>query len=305
MKNTINYYYQMNIDNFHLINGTYYFNYLNNNYKLELYKRDINNINELLELNYRLLKESNYFYEIILTKDKIPFLIIDNKYYVLLKISNVINDKMSFYDIFQEKIFIDNNINKLKRDNWNLLWSLKVDNLEEILNSNLDKYYNELPIFYYFIGLTENAISYYHNINLNNKFTNLDYYTVCHLRIDINENVCELYNPVNFIIDHRSRDISEYFKSLFIEGNYDYKEIEEYIMSLDFSEYGFSLLYSRLLYPTFFFDLCDELFLGTISKNELLKLGSRIEEYKEFLKEIFYIIRKKSNIEEVLWITKK
>ena len=75
-------------------------------------------------------------------------------------------------------------------------------------------------------------------------------------------------------------------------NDYDYDEIEEYILSLNFSDVGFKLFYGRMLYPSFFFDLWDEVIAGKKDYNELLIYENRLEEYKTFLKEIYYIIRK-------------
>lgn len=305
MKNTINYYYQLNIENLHYISDTYYFNYLNQNYKLILYNRNFDYIPALVKINQEKLKKITYFHEIILTKDNQPFIIVDNKCYILLKLSNVINDRLSFYDIFQNKEDILPDTKILLKFDWANLWISKNDYLEEILIHSENKYYEQLPIFYFYMGLCENAISYFQNTITNKHETELDYFTICHNRINVIDSVSDLYNPLSIIYDHRSRDIAEYLKNSFILNEYDYREIEEYINSLDFSDFGFSMLFARILYPTFFFDTCDLLMNGKIDINELDKIGERINEYRLFLKEIYYIIRRKANIDEVNWITKK
>ena len=95
--------------------------------------------------------------EIILNKDRLPYLFIDGKCYCLLKESNLINDKMSFYDITFEKVRIDNNLRRLIRFPWTNLWAKKLDYLENILNHLELSYKSVLPICLYFMGLGENA----------------------------------------------------------------------------------------------------------------------------------------------------
>jgi len=305
MKNIINYYYQINIENIHLSKGIYYFTYMNNNYMFIPYTKDYMFLNYLYILNQIILKNNIYYHEIILNKDKLPYLFIDGKCYCLIKESNIINDRINFYDITFQKIKIDNNLKRLIRFPWTSLWQQKLDYLENILNHLELSYKKVLPICLYFMGLTENAISYINEVLENEKLTVQDEFVISHNRIDINESIKDLYSPLEIIIDHPSRDVSEYLKSLFVYDDYDYNEIEEYILSLNFSDVGFKILYGRMLYPSFFFDLWDEVIREKKNYNDLLIYENRLEEYRIFLKEIYYIIRKKTYLEEVRWILRE
>jgi len=124
MKNIINYYYQINIENIHLSKGIYYFTYMNNNYMFIPYTKDYMFLNYLYILNQIILKNNIYYHEIILNKDKLPYLFIDGKCYCLIKESNKINDRINFYDITFQKIKIDNNLKRLIRFPWTSLWLL-------------------------------------------------------------------------------------------------------------------------------------------------------------------------------------
>lgn len=302
MKNVINYYYQINIENIHLSNGIYYFNYKNNNYMFVPFNNDYILLNYLYYLNQAVLNKSVYYDEIILNKDRLPYLFVDGKCYCLLRESSLINDSINFYDIALEKIEFNNNLSRLVRFPWSSLWIKKLDYLEDILNHLELSYKSVLPICLYFMGLAENAVEYVNEILENDQLTVEDEFVIGHSRIDVKASIKDLYSPLNLIIDHPSRDVAEYFKSSFMYNDYDYDEIEEYILSLNFSDVGFKLLYGRMLYPSFFFDLWDEVIAGKKDYNELLIYENRLEEYKTFLKEIYYIIRKRTFLEEVRWI---
>lgn len=304
MKNVINYYYQMNIENIHLIDGVYYFTYRNENYQLESTEKDIQTIQNLYILNEKIKRTNPYYYEIILTKDGFPYLILDQKIYCLMKKSNVINDRMSFYDIRMEPINYEVRLQPLIRFPWNRTWIKRIDYMENILNHLESKLEKLFPTFYYFLGLGENAIQYVSYTLEELKPSYQDKMVISHHRIDAKENVSSLYKSLSLVLDHPSRDISEYLKSLFFENEYDFLEIEEFINSLNFSQYGYSLLFGRLLYPSFFFDLWEMIYIDKKDEKELYKLADRKEEYRIFLKEIYYMIRRKSQIEEVRWITR-
>lgn len=305
MKNIINYYFQMNIENIHLSGGIYYFTYMNNNYMFVPFNRDFLILNYLFILNQAVLRKNVYYHEIILNKDRLPYLFVDGKCYCLLKESNLINDTISFYDITFERVEISNNLNRLIRFPWTNLWAKKLDYFEDILNHLELSYENVLPICLYFMGLAENAIEYINEVLDNEKLTEQDEFVVSHNRVNINESIKELYSPLDLIIDHPSRDVSEYLKSSFAHNDYDYNEIEEYILSLNFSSIGFKIFYGRMLYPSFFFDLWEEVIIGKKDYKELLKYENRLEEYRIFLKEIYYIIKKKTYIEEIRWILRE
>lgn len=304
MKNVINFYYQINIENIHLTEGIYYFTYQNNNYQFIKTDRDPYALQNFYFFNQKIITNYPYYYEIVLTKDRLPYLIIDQNVYCLIKESHLINDCMSFYDIRNDEIQVDKSLQLFMRFPWISAWMERIDYIENILKHMETKTRNLLPIFYYFLGLGENAIQYVLHTVEDIRPEKQDKMCIAHHRISAKDSVSSLYFPLSLVIDHPARDIAEYLKSLFIENDYDMNEIEEYIESLNFSTYGFSLLFGRMLYPSFFFDLWDDIYLGRKQKKELLLLGERKEEYRIFLKEIYYLIRKKTPIEEIRWITR-
>lgn len=302
MKNVINFYYQMNIENIHLVKGIYYCTYQNDSYLFVPFYKNIQNLPHLYQLNQRLIGTNPYYYQIMLTRDKTPYVFIDQVCYCLLKASRVVHDEMSFFDLPLDSILVDSTVEPLIRFSWRDFWIQKLDYYEELLLHLENTSRKILPIFLYYMGMAENAIQYIYSVTEKITKTRKDKLVVCHHRVDAKWSVANLYFPLDLVIDYPARDISEYLKSLFYYNDYDLKEIEEYLLNLDFSDFGYSLLFGRMLYPSFFFDTCDRVFQGSLKENELFLLGERREEYRIFLKEIYYIIRKRVYLEEVRWI---
>lgn len=304
MREIINYYYQLNLENIHLVKGIYHFTYQNQAYIFMEIKKNPKSIVQLVEFlkqNYPVLK---FYSKLVLTKDNMPYLFIDNKIYVLLLKANLPHDQISFYDMKFLKVNINQQHQDLIRFPWQNFWMQKIDYLENMIVHTKKQLSPFLPIFYWYLGLSENAIQYVNDAISNLRKEERDRLVISHDRVFPKMSVVDFYNPLSIVIDHPSRDVSEYLKSLFYEGEYSFIEIEEYIKALNFSPLGFSLLFGRMLYPSFFFDTCDKYFQGEIEKEEIIKLGERIEEYRLFLKEMYFMIRKKCEIEMVSWIVK-
>ena len=200
MKNALNYYYNLNIDNIHQKNKNYYFKV--NNLQYMLLECVNEEINDIYSLNVYLTK--NYpFYKIILNKDNKVITIINETNYILLEINNNIKE-LNLNEIIKINNISIVNLNKLRRDNWYTLWTNKIDYFEYQINQIGKKYPIIRESFNYYIGLAETAISLIKSINNEGMYLSLS-----HKRIN---NAFDLYNPLNITIDYSVRDIAEYFK---------------------------------------------------------------------------------------------
>ena len=150
----------------------------------------------------------------------------------------------------------------------------------------------------YYLGMAETAISYIHyNIPEINSQEPL---AICHRRI----NEEEFYNPLNIIIDYKERDLGEYLKYLFWEGNYKEKNISSIIQKAKYNKSGYYRLYGRVLYPSYYFDIYEKIVNEKESEQKLKKILSRINEYEEYLDMIYKEISKVTEIKIVDWIQK-
>jgi hypothetical protein len=129
--------------------------------------------------------------------------------------------------------------------------------------------------------------------------------TVSHKRVYIKYTLFDLYNPLNFIIDYKIRDIGEYIKMAFFEGIDVWKEIDYIFSFYKFTPYSLKLLYGRLLFPSYYFDIYEEIITNNLSENKILDIISKADEYEKFLKDMYYYINDFVELEKVDWIIKK
>ena len=192
----------------------------------------------------------------------------------------------------------------LNRFKWVELWSSKIDYFEIYINHNIHNYNLLNKYANYFIGLGENAINYVNNTINSFKPTNYDKLVVSHKRINVNTSLKDLYNPIYLVLDHQTRDISEYLKMLFLSSKYKRSDIYSYINEISLSNYGAGLLMARMLFPSFFFDKFELLVENKISERECLKIIDRMNEYEEYIYYIYKVLRNKYDIFEIEWLKK-
>lgn len=300
MNNFIKFFYNMKVTNTNFINNYYEFNHNNNYYRLYILNEEYNiyNYNNIYTINKELINNT-LMSEIILNKDKNIITTYHNINYILLKINCNINKNITLEEIdYLSKVKIVNN----NKSNWGLLWSKKIDYLEELISENGKKYPQVVNSFNYFIGLSENAISYYNNIDIDN---NMMYY-ISHKVLRPTDKVDSLYNPLNIIYDYRVRDVAEYIKNSFWKDNHNiYNELNNYLYKNNLSLNEVKLLISRVLFPSFYFDLYEDIFNYNKDEKILNNIISRIDEYEEYLNSIIIYFKRFYPIDEIEWLKKK
>ena len=220
-------------------------------------------------------------------------------FYILLKI--YVN---SSKDISLEEIsYLSNILYEEKLNiNWGMLWSKKIDYLEELINENGIKYPLIVNTFNYFVGMAENAIAYYNNIFIEQNYK----YVISHKQIKINDTVEALYNPLNIIFDYRARDIAEYIKISFFKNNKNIlTELKKYLSNISLSLMEVKLLISRLLYPSFYFDMYEDILVDGSDEIILANIINKTDDYEIYLANIIDFFKKYYNIEEISWLKKK
>ena len=296
MNNFIKFFYNMKVTNTNFINNYYEFNHNNNYYRLYILNEEYNiyNYNNIYTINKELINNT-LMSEIILNKDKNIITTYHNINYILLKINCNINKDITLEEIdYLSKVKIVNN----NKSNWGLLWSKKIDYLEELISENGKKYPQVVNSFNYFIGLSENAISYYNNIDIDN---NMMHY-ISHKRLKPTDKVDSLYNPLNIIYDYRVRDVAEYIKNSFWTDNHNiYNELNNYLYKNNLSLNEVKLLISRVLFPSFYFDLYEDIFNYNKDEKILNNIISRIDEYEEYLNSIIIYFKRFYPIDEIEW----
>ena len=112
---------------------------------------------------------------------------------------------------------------------------------------------------------------------------------------------------MNFVCDYRVRDAAEYIKSTFFNEDNAYELVEEYLKNNLLSYKEALLFYGRLLYPSYFFDIYDDIVNNNLEENLIEKIINKSDEYEIFLLNVYYLLSKIFNqyIPAVDWIIKR
>jgi len=292
MKNLLLYYYNINTKDIIEQNNYYYIESNDNIYYLCKVKRSEDELNSIYNNTY------NTKYHLIIKNKYNRYITRYNDIdYSLILVRCLLNDYISNKEIIYNRINLSN-----KDIDWISIWIRKIDYLDNQLKEF--KVGKELlsKSFIYYSGMAECAIYYikYHKFKSSN-------ISICHYRVWYPNKPINYYNPFNTIIDYDVRDYAEYIKSLFFSGNIDYadKFIKELLNNNKYTLDDYGLLYGRLMFPTYYFDIFNSNILDTQVKEEnLIKVIEKSNDYENFLKDIYYDIKVKYNIPEVTWLIK-
>ena len=188
----------------------------------------------------------------------------------------------------------------LERNNWEVLWGNLIDYYEMQIGQNEKKYPLIRESFDYFVGMGENAISYLVNTKKEVKPNFYDKKVLSH-----NNLYNSLFDPLNIILDHKARDLAEYIKLSFFNNNQNiFKELDEYFYYNHYSLYGMRILFARIMYPSFYFKLYDEILSKKKEEKQLNFIIKRIDEYELYLSNIYFYLRKYYDIPMIEWLKK-
>lgn len=201
---------------------------------------------------------------------------------------------MDIYDdIVNNKYVVYSYDKDLDRSNWISLWSNKLD-YYEYQQLHIKNYNYILESFNYYLGLAENAISYI-RYNFYDSYMPL---VISHKRIKEKN----YYNPTNLILDYRARDISQYLKYIFFNNKYLDFNFNKFFKELNLSRNDYILIYGRLLFPCFYFDLYDEIIINKLDQKKIVSIVNRTIEYENYLNLIHSEISKFVEIPKIDWL---
>jgi spore coat protein YutH len=206
---------------------------------------------------------------------------------------------------------------------WKSLWEKRLDQMEQFWLMQVKDHPSEpfeklfVESFPYYVGLTENAIQYLVDTEMDDHPTDRDTGTVCHHRFfaECWEFSQFMKLPTDWVYDHPSRDLVEWVRSSYWNKQRSYESsqrfINEYESITPLSTFSWRLFYSRLLFPVHFFE-CIEGYFKTNDEGEkahrLQEFQSMLKgtnEYEKFLKEVHFLIgyrTKRKDIPKVHWI---
>ena len=296
MNNFIEYFYGIKVDKIVYEKNSYSFIYNRYFYKLYVFDNS-SNTDFLINVNEKMLGNT-LVSEIIKNRNGEVLSIYNNIGYILMRIYVNVNKGISL----KEVVSLSNSLYKDKlMINWGNLWGRKMDYLEDLINENGKKYPLIVDSFNYFVGLAENAISYYNTILIDENYK----FGISHRKIKIDDTIEELYNPLNIIFDYKVRDVAEYMKISFFNGNKN--ALNEFIWYLNnnyLSIMEAKLLIARLLYPSFYFDMYEDIMIDEKEEKIITNILIKIDEYEIYLAKLIEMISSKYGVDDILWLKK-
>ncbi len=285
-----------------------YFIFQEKKYFFMPYLRSDEEFKDLILLNEELIKKGFPTAKFVSNKENSFITLYNNKKYVLLEVNLNNHEEYDVIDMirFANQLVVENTNTILFRNRWAELWSSKIDYFEyQISQLGKDK-----PIilnsFSYYIGLAENAISYVNSTNKKYQKTENEKITLQRKRVVFPNITLNYFNPLNYVIDLEIRDIASYFKSLFFNSYEDlWIEVNAYLHTRKLSIYGYQMLYARLLYPSFYFDIYEKIMENEMEEESLLPIISKVDLYEQFLKDMYFLLSKYAPIERVEWLLNK
>lgn len=256
-----------------------YYLVAHDNYSYYLYEvYDLNKVKK----QYEIASHYPFYYSFILNYYHSIFSEYHNHVFVLLKNNNLL--KVDYHYYFSNIIILSD-----YKNNWYYSWLERSDYLE-------DKYYEikgKYPIidesFDYYLGLLEMSIYYLRHYNYisGNGYLQHERYSKK-----------ELYNPLNIKIDFKERDFAEYLKYIFFSKEYLNIDISCLIYQ-NRNNYNFGLVFARILYPNYYFDVFDKIVFFNEDEIELKKIIDCVQDFKNYVNYILLEMNKYYYIKKV------
>jgi spore coat protein YutH len=162
---------------------------------------------------------------------------------------------------------------------WKDLWGKRIDQLEAFWQRKVHTPPHEpfdkkmIESFPYYLGLSENAIQYLVDTELDDKPQATDSGTICHQRMERNtwspESLIRI--PADWVFDHAARDLAEYMRHSFLHHRDDFNRqgfrfLQEYEQITPLSSFSKRLLYSRLLFPLHYYEIVEGYYISSESE---------------------------------------
>jgi spore coat protein YutH len=210
---------------------------------------------------------------------------------------------------------------------WKSLWEKRLEQMEKVWNGLLfqtpEDEFEKMFVdsFPYYLGLTENAIQYLVDTELDDEPKETDSGTVCHERFTIKtwgnpQDNYMIKNPFDWVFDHRSRDLAEWTRERYFRNFQTYdvdlkRFFEEYQSIAPLSSFSWRLLYSRLIFPLHYFECIENYYITRseqdkkVLEDQLSKILRQSSEYERFLAGFLQLAGapiKRLNLPQLEWL---
>ncbi|MBM7704601.1 spore coat putative kinase YutH [Metabacillus iocasae] len=218
-------------------------------------------------------------------------------------------------------------VEKCKRlGQWKSMWETRLDQMEKFWYSKVQEHPNHemekkfIESFPYYVGLTENAIQYLVDTEIDDLPRTIDTATICHHRFTAQTWGENYYYklPIDWVFDHPSRDLAEYIRANYMKHNHRihkqtiHEFLSEYETVSPLSSFAWRLLYARLLFPVHYFEVIEG-YYSSRDKNvqhgyfkQLESILQHSNAYEQFLKQFYSFVgitATRYNIPELTWLS--
>ncbi len=307
MKDMINYYYRLNIESVEEWDTVFTFTWDNQLFYFVPLKRTEQELIDLIEVSKELKMRGLECHDMIVNKyGKLVTNIYDTNYILLKPIGNIYQEyELKDIQNINNQLVLNSNKSHLYRNSWAKLWSDKIDYFEYQIHELGKNHEIILDSFSYYIGLGENAISYV--VQTLRKYHQSPEDRIClsHRRVKYPNVKLNFLNPLSFIFDLEIRDIAEYIKSAFFAGEDALSYLKEALKIKKYSIYSLELLYARLLYPSYYFDVYENVMNDLEQEEKLVPIIEKACDYEDFLYNAYIEINQYVPIERISWLLDK
>jgi len=291
METIIHHFYNLDPENIKERHGGLLFNVNEDRYLLcEI----IDDPQKIIDIYNLLMQNKIGNFIIVYNKEQEMVSIQEERKYILFKIRCLQDETLTLNETINIRI-PGNSI-------WSKIWSERIDYYEVQINELAQNKWILLNSVYYYIGLAENAIT------IANKYESLlseNDYAIQHYRMNVPIKKGYYFNPNNMLIDIAVRDVAEYIKSSFFNKTKEQSVYINYILSLPLDEKLANLLLARLLYPSYYFDIFDDVILSEKKEEQLLDIIQDHQRYEAFLREIYQKLSMKYSMVYINWLKKE
>lgn len=305
MKDKIRYEYKIEVQDLKEELNYYSFKINEQYFYLTKVRRNMAEFQDIVKLQQELLSKNYPVAQIVPTISKSLTILENNEPYVLLTLTEP-NKEYSLMDMLKiwDQMPLNSQNHHLERPDWNFLWSEKVDYFEyQISQLGKDKKV-VINTFGYFVGLCENAISYVNKVNATIKPINKNL-VLSHKRVKYPNTHLNYDNPLNLIFDLEVRDVAEFLKGeMLVDKEYALIDLKSYLKMRHLDLYSLNMLYARLIYPSYYFDLYENVMNFNVDEDCLIKIMEKTPEIEDFLKKSYEIIAGFGPIEAIDWLMK-
>jgi spore coat protein YutH len=204
--------------------------------------------------------------------------------------------------------FTDSSFNHYMK--WKSFWERRLQQLEawyeEMKKSNdlqsMDREFVET--FPYFLGVTENAIQYLTDIELDEGKEAFQQASICHQRFTDSTWQTEEYvikKPSDWVVDQPTRDLAEYIRNdIFVNEGLmspnSNKLLNEYEREYPLSKSAWRFLYGRLLFPSNYYTIIEGYYSSESNnskqefKNQFKQLIGSVSSHEKFLSNFYHDI---------------